>query len=463
MNYPLFESDLLFASDNSTFELFIEKLLVEKSKDSGVTAECKKFLKEDLINDSEWLNSISVINIFLNDSFLEHHFEKNEKIAIFYENLKEILKPLVAISQTLYTQIDLPKSKPFALLTLHYKTKDGFILKFLFDIPGDENTYIAILQKAITVIKNYNEEGENDLREAVKNSFTQCTEIKYFIYIENNWSVLNPIAEETKKITEKYKENRDFRISKPTVLMQRDNFSRHLILDRNWVLEFDRLETMLIKPNDVILYSNISLKNLEKAKSFYDEFIIPRHNKYEGSFPSLKIQNLYYDYFELIIESVIFAYTAIESFANICIPENYSHCTESAGIKTIYSKEAIERKFSLKEKLKKILSEILDTPDVSKEKWWNSFIKLEEIRNEIIHTKQSKSENRYSQLLKREIFDIIQTHKEIIHYYGYYIAKNKQDLLNEFPYDFGYDGFYPNLTNKESLDKSIKTLRGQHN
>jgi hypothetical protein len=110
--------------------------------------------------------------------------------------------------------------------------------------------------------------------------------------------------------------------------------------------------------------------------------------------------------------------------------------------------------------LKKIVSEILQTPEVSKEKWWSNFIKLEEIRNEIIHTKQSISESRYSQLLSKNIFDIIETHKEIINYYGCYIAKNKQDLLNEFPYEFGYDEFYPNLTNKESFEKSIKVLRG---
>lgn len=461
MNYPEFDSDFLFASDNSTFDLFIKKLLIEKIEETGITVESKRILNEHLINEAEWINNSSTINIFLNDSFLNNHFENNDKIPIFYENLKEILKPLVSISETLYTKIDLPKSKPFALLTLYYKTEDDFIFKFLFDFVGDENIYIGILEKAINIIKNYNEEDESDLKIAVKNSFTQTNEIKYFIYTENNWLVLNPIIEETKKITQKYKENKDFRTSKPRVLMQRDNFSKHIVLDKNWVLEFDGLETMLIKPNDVILYSNISSKNLHQAKSFYEKYILPRHSEYGSSFPSLEIQKLYYDYFELIIESIIFAYTSIESFANICIPENYSYFTDSNGVKTIYSKEAIERKFTLKDKLKKIISEILQTPEVSKEKWWSNFIKLEEIRNEIIHTKQSISESRYSQFLSKNIFDIIETHKEIIHYYGCYIAKNKQDLLNEFPYEFGYDEFHPNLTDKESFEKSIKVFRGQ--
>jgi len=460
MSYPTFESDFLFASDNPTFDLFIKKLLVEKTEETGIQVESKKILKEDLVNESEWINNSSTINIFLNDSFLIKHSKKNEKIQIFYENMKEIFKPLVSISQTLYTKIDLPKSKPFALVTLYYKAKDGFIFKFLFDMVGDENSYLTILDEAINLIKHYNEDDENELKKAVRDSFNQINEIKYFIYTENNWHVLNPIHEVTKNITQQYRKNKDFRISKPRVLMQRDNFNKHIIMDKNWVLEFDGLETMLITPNDVILYSSISNKNLERAKSFYDEFIIPRHKEYGGSFPSLEIQKSYYDYFELIIESIIFAYTAIESFANICIPENYNHITESNGIKTIYSKQAIERKFPLKEKLKKILAEILNTPDVSKEKWWNSFVKLEEIRNEIIHTKQSKSESRYSTLLCKDIFELIKSHKEVINFYGYYIAKNKQDLLNEFPYEFGYDEFYPNLTNKESFEKSVKVLRG---
>jgi hypothetical protein len=461
MNYPEFDSDFLFASNDSTFDLFIKKLLVEKIEETGITVESKNILNEQLVNKSEWINNSSVINIFLNDSFLNNHLEKNDKTPIFYDNLKEILKPLTSISQTLYTKIDLPKSKPFALLTLYYKTKDGFVFKFLFDIVGDESVYLDILHKAISTIRHYNEEGENELKIAVKNSFTQTNEIKYFIYTEDNWLVLNPIVEVTKKITEEYRENKDFRISKPTVLMQRDDFSKHIILDKNWVLEFDGLETMLIKPNDVILYSNISSKNLSEAKSFYEKYIIPRQSEYGGGFPSLEIQKLYYDYFELIIESVIFAYTSIESFANICIPKRYSYFTESNGVKSIYSKEAIERKFTLRDKLKKIITEILNTPDVSKEKWWTSFIKLEEIRNEIIHTKQSISESRYSQFLTKDIFEIIETHKEIINYYGFYIAKNKQDLLNEFPYQFDYDEFHPNLTSKESFEKSIKVLTGR--
>lgn len=131
---------------------------------------------------------------------------------------------------------------------------------------------------------------------------------------------------------------------------------------------------------------------------------------------------------------------------------------EKGGVKSIYSKEAIERKFSLKDKFKTILKSILNTPDPTLEKWWARFVDLENLRDEIIHTKQSKSENRYSQLLSKKIFQIIGIHKEIINYYGKYISKNKMELLQEFPYDFGFDDFYPGLTDDKNYEQMHRNI-----
>ena len=130
-------------------------------------------------------------------------------------------------------------------------------------------------------------------------------------------------------------------------------------------------------------------------------------------------------------------------------------------MKTIYSKMAIERKFSLRDKFKDMLSILFKTSKITDEKWWNKFIKLEEIRNEIIHTKEASSEERYSKLLNKEIFDLIDVHKEVISFFGYFISQNSQQTMSVFPYKFGFDEFIPSLTSEESFKKSRNMIFGK--
>ena len=86
-----------------------------------------------------------------------------------------------------------------------------------------------------------------------------------------------------------------------------------------------------------------------------------------------------------------------------------------------------------------------DGNDPSREDWWISFTELENLRNEIIHTKQSKSEERYAKLLSESIFNIVRNHKNIIKFYGEHISRYKTELLEEFPYEFDYDDVIPGL------------------
>ena len=98
------------------------------------------------------------------------------------------------------------------------------------------------------------------------------------------------------------------------------------------------------------------------------------------------------------------------------------------------------------------LQDVLKTSDPTKELWWNKFIELENIRDEIIHSKQSNSVERYSKLLSKGIFEIISINDTIIKYYGKYILENNPNLLEDYPYGFGFDEFYPGLTNDENYE-----------
>src|SRR5690554_5643702 len=460
MNYPEFDSDLLFSGNNKTFTLFVENSLIKSISGTDIKISTRIIKDDELTTRDEWLYQNPIISIYINNSFIEHYKIVNPTLKLFYNHLKTTLIPLAKIAKPIHDQLEFSRHKPFIFLAVYYKTNDDIVFKFLFDGKESDEEYIQLIKEISDLIILYNQkEGNEELKTSIKNSFTQNKQIKYFIY-EGKWVVLNPLIEISREINKEYLAGKDNRVSKPHILMQRDNYSKYFILDSNWVLEFDDLDTLLMKPNDVSLYSSVSMKNKNEAEMFYNEVILPRLQEYGGAFPSYKKQTEYYNYFELIITSIIFAYTSLEAFANICIPNNYEYVTDKAGVKTIYSKSAIERKFPLRDKFKKILSNLLKIPNITNEKWWNKFIRLEDVRNEIIHTKDASAEERYSKLLSKEIFALIEVHTEIISFFGLYISQNRQEIMSKFPYKFGYDEFIPSLTNKESFDKSRKVVLG---
>lgn len=460
MKIPKFNSDLLFCVESPLPKVYIEELLIKKlSEKNSLEINVTEVEKNTTNYRLDWIMGSSMMNLHINNKFLENHFKVNsESFNDFQDKFLDFIKPFTKFSKINELTDEFQSNRPFAVFSAFYKTNDKYTLHFLFELSGDENIYWKALIEVLKTINLYNELEDNQLKKAIKESYSPNKKIKYLVYKENKWFVINPLLEVGKEINDKYRENKDFRIKKPHIIINRDDFRKYFVFDSNWVLVFDNLETMMIKPNDVSLYSNISDTNLKRAREFYNDKILPRHKIWYGAFPSSEIQTEYYNYFELIISSLIFAYTALEAFANICIPNNYEFLIEKSGIKTIYSKEAIERKYALREKFKVILKNIMNTSDPTKEDWWNDFIKLEDLRNEIIHTKQSKSEERYSKLLQKDIFTLIESHKTIIKFYGKFIERNKNELLEEYPYNFDYDDFSPGLMTNKNYDKSYRSI-----
>jgi hypothetical protein len=457
--YPDFKTDFLITVEKPFPKLYVDKLFTEKLGDIHLTIEVREIDRDKSYSNGEWISSSSFINLYINDSFITNHFLKGtQDVNVFLEKFQTLIEPVTKITTSIKGTDTINRTRPFATFSSFYRTKDEYVFQYLFELEGNVDEYIKALTDVFNSITKYNESEDNAFKKAVHKSYSQSYRKKYLLYIDKEWNVLNPLLEVGKEINTKYREKKDFRIKKPHILMHRDDYRKYFVLDNNWVLTFDGLETLMIKPNDVSLYSNISDTNLKRAKEFFQNTILPRYKQYHGSFPSEEKQKEYYDYFELIISALIFAYTSLEAFANICIPDRYEYLIEKDGIKTFYSKSAIEKKFSLREKFKNILRSILNTPDPTQEKWWSIFIDLERLRDEIIHTKQSKSEDRYSQLLSKKVFDIIEVHKTIINYYGHFISENKKELLEEFPYNFGFDDFFPGLTDDKGYEKSYRVL-----
>src|SRR5215211_1450372 len=103
-----------------------------------------------------------------------------------------------------------------------------------------------------------------------------------------------------------------------------------------------------------------------------------------------------FNYFESFSAHVVFAFTALESFANELLPEGVAfEVTEEGGSEKRYTREDVERKASLEQKLAQYLPEALNTlntegPHISTPKGlhiWRDFKKLKKTRDRLIHLK----------------------------------------------------------------------------
>jgi len=428
----------------------VNELLVKKIQTAGVCIELEEIKDAEIHDRSAWVGIASWVNLAVKDDFIiKHYSPQTVAYADFIEQFKSLAVMFKGDGKAKEPWVD------YAPLSVWFMAKDKSNLRFLIT-SGTIDKIILALESAFQIISDYNKRKSTLIKSALKVVFVQPDNIKYLRFISEKWEVINPLFEASEGVSKRYLEKNDYRIKKPWIVFQKENLHRYKITSNNWVLEFDKLETLMLQPNDVSIYSSISDHNLDLAYSFYKETILPRHKSYHGSFPVLEQQQEYFNYFQLIITSIIFAYTALEAFANICIPDNYTIEEEKQGIKTIYSKTGIERTFSLRDKFKRVLSDVLQTSEPSQEKWWSKFIALEKLRNEIIHTKQSDTAERYSTLLSKSIFELIKVHKIVIGYYGHYINLNKPGLLDEFPYKFGYDNVVAGVTESPEYRQWIK-------
>lgn len=158
------------------------------------------------------------------------------------------------------------------------------------------------------------------------------------------------------------------------------------------------------RPNEISLSMNIAKKSLEKSLEI--------RNKMLKSFGGEKSVDLYgeqvndiYDYLEEVQKTIIFSYKAIESLCNSAIPSDYTYkkAISKKGIHEIYDKSAIERWITTTEKVSKILPNIYNCATPTKQSFWGHFKKLEELRNDIIHSKSGSTSALLSELLSSDI------------------------------------------------------------
>lgn len=150
-----------------------------------------------------------------------------------------------------------------------------------------------------------------------------------------------------------------------------------------------------------------------------------------------------YDYLEQIMASIIFAYTAIEAFANEEIPEDYIYEAErrSSEILIAYKKDSIERQISLDEKIGSILPKTKNLPTPKGLKIWADYVELKRLRDRIVHLKskdrlRSKANDLYPDSIWSQLLNPKQLHyplaakKMMLHF----VKKDNYHWLNYCPF-----------------------------
>ncbi|RXQ87171.1 hypothetical protein EO244_16650 [Ancylomarina salipaludis] len=202
-------------------------------------------------------------------------------------------------------------------------------------------------------------------------------------------------------------------------------------------------------PNNIGMLLSISQKYKKMAKELYEKKINPK-NVNHSSESTEKKKNLQEqsviaaDYIELIQVSIVFAYTAIESFVNLSIPDDYKYevNVKSKGITEIYDKIAIERWVSLGDKLSKILTDIYKTPKIESQKFWSNLKSLEKNRHNIIHQKSINRTEFYKEYFKEQIFKQIESAQIALQFF--YDAHSKENKTNPlWPWVIGNEKAFP--------------------
>jgi hypothetical protein len=204
-------------------------------------------------------------------------------------------------------------------------------------------------------------------------------------------------------------------------------------------------------PNNLGMLLSISQRYKKMAKKLYEEKINPKkvnHSYIDTQKDKKKFLQeqsvISADYIELIQVSIVFAYTAIESFVNLSIPENYKYevKVKNKGITEIYDKTAIERWVSLGDKLSEILTDIYKTPKIENQKFWSNLKSLEKHRHNIIHQKSIDRTEFYKEYFKEQIFKQIESAQTVLQFfYDVHSKENKTNPL--WPWSIGKEKAFP--------------------
>ncbi|UMZ36009.1 hypothetical protein [Priestia megaterium] len=216
-------------------------------------------------------------------------------------------------------------------------------------------------------------------------------------------------------------------------------------------------------PNNIGILLSVSNKSLLDAKEIFKTKLNPdsiNHSKESDGLDRndsiIEKSKIIYEFIEKVQTSIVFGYTALETFSNLSIPEDYQYKNEAnnKGIIEIFDKDAIERWVTLKVKISEILTDIYETKDIKNLKIWSQFLNFEKMRNEIIHQKTITDTKFYHKYFKKEFLSICDTPEEIIKFF-FEELKDKKRTNPLWPWIINYNNGIPTTYEFNSEDFEV--------
>lgn len=215
----------------------------------------------------------------------------------------------------------------------------------------------------------------------------------------------------------------DYRVIRPLMFLEKDGNTVASVQQLS-SFTINKCEISFITPNSVTLFYNKSWKEYQQAIKIYNEILNPNLNdKITYDVPADDLPKLY-DYLEHVQASIITIYSAIEALCNVAIPAKFTLTKKnSRGVTELWDKSHIERWISTEEKIGSIVPDILGIESPKKLPLWEHYKNLKDIRDDIIHQKQSVSnpneiESTFLFILVHEnIFRTIMAGFELIQYF----------------------------------------------
>ncbi len=425
-------------------ELFLKKIEKPLHVKFSIKNAPKENIYKHLLNTSRWLT------ITINDTYFGSRFWKRNHI--------EFSNFLFSFFNFLFLNLKTIENK--YLLKVVFKSSKGEKFYFLFGEAYSIDLLKSSFSSMINKIEGYRKNELKVVKE-IRKSFSLKSKEFFYEFKNNNWAIVNLLYNAGKYHHDEIVKNiHDKRIAKPDIVANEEYLNRVIAYPALWCLKANGKELFRTKPNDISLYSNIAVKNLKKAKEIYDNESSVLWKYIQMPESDVELLN----YYELIITSIILAFSSVEVLINIAIPWDYIHKRLEKNKKTNrmkvfkYSKNKIERWYSLDDKMNIVLPAALNIPLPNQQKWWFKFDKLKKLRDEIIHAVDSNSNNRYSKLLEKGVFEIIGSHIEVIMFFGKWATDNKHHLLNALPYGFGYDDIMPILMSTKDFKETKKEI-----
>ncbi|MBI5753668.1 hypothetical protein HZA40_00810 [Candidatus Peregrinibacteria bacterium] len=178
-------------------------------------------------------------------------------------------------------------------------------------------------------------------------------------------------------------------------------------------------------PNTTALYLNLSHKFFLESQVYVQSDFYKKNNPKEPMIYAKSDLEIF-DYLEKRIASIVFAFTALESFVNQRVPDDFVYEVERKDKKCVekYNKIQIEKFLNLDVKLGEVLPLVMKILSPRGKTAWNGYTKLKKIRDRLIHIKTRDTNSHgvdddsvWHELLDKKSPNFAKQAKEIIEYF----------------------------------------------